>query len=387
MHSSQGIPGPVHGGRDAVIDWAEEVLGQIQTLRILRGGDRTRRKPMSRSSEPEEAIELRRAVAALEEEVSGLRRRLRDSHEVPAQLERDLAEAHRTIERLRSQNDKLAAVLEEAREQLSVLRAEVEKLTTPPNNFGTILQVNADGTLDVMTGNRKLRVAAQPTIDVKDLSVGQEVLLNESFNVVDVRGYERSGEVVRVREKLDDGRVVVIAHADEEQVVELADSMKDKPFRAGDFVRIDPKSNLVFERLARPEVEELVLEEVPDVTYEQVGGLAEQIEEIRDAVELPYVHKELFGDYGLVPPKGVLRYGRPGCGKSLSANAVANSPAKAVAERTGRPDVRSYFLNVKGPELLNKWVGETERQIRLIFQRAKEKSDEGVPVIVFFDEM
>jgi proteasome-associated ATPase len=306
----------------------------------------------------------------------------------PERIVLDVPEPWHTVEAAaRFQNDKLASVLEEAREQLSVLRAEVEKLTTPPNNFGTVLQVNDDGTVDVMTGNRKLRVAAQPTIEVKELSIGQEVLLNESLNIVDIRGYERSGEVVRVREKLADGRVVVIARADEEQVLELSDSMKGQKFRAGDFVRIDPKSGLIYERLARPEVEELVLEEVPDVTYDQVGGLVSQIEEIRDAVELPYVHKDLFGDYGLVPPKGILLYGPPGCGKTLIAKAVANSLATAVAERTGNPDTRSYFLNVKGPELLNKWVGETERQIRLIFQRAKEKSDEGVPVIVFFDEM
>ncbi len=342
---------------------------------------------MSRSSDAEQAAELRRQVEALETEVARLRRAPLSSGADSAELADQLAEAQSTVERLRAQNDKLSSVLEEAREQLSVLRAEVEKLTTPPNNFGTVLQVNSDGTVDVMTGNRKLRVAAQPNIEVKQLSVGQEVLLNESFNLVDVRGFERGGEVVRVREKLEDGRVVVIAHADEEQVLELADSMKDKLFRAGDFVRVDPKSNLIYERLARPEVEDLVLEEVPDVTYSHVGGLAEQIEEIRDAVELPYVHKDLFGEYGLVPPKGILLYGPPGCGKTLIAKAVANSLAQAVAERTGSPDTRSYFLNVKGPELLNKWVGETERQIRLIFQRAKEKSDEGVPVIVFFDEM
>ena len=219
------------------------------------------------------------------------------------------------------------------------------------------------------------------------LARGQEVLLNDSYNVVDVRSFEPTGEVVAVKEKLEDGRLLVLAHADEERVVQLAEPMRDVPIRAGDHVRIDSRTGLVHERLARPEVEELVLEEIPDVTYEDVGGLDHQIEEIRDAVELPYVHKDLFEKYGLAAPKGVLLYGPPGCGKTLIAKAVANSLALAVAERTGRSDARSYFLNIKGPELLNKYVGETERQIRLIFQRAKEKSEEGVPVIVFFDEM
>jgi proteasome-associated ATPase len=213
------------------------------------------------------------------------------------------------------------------------------------------------------------------------------VLLNESFSIIDVRSYDINGDVVRVRERLEDGRIVVIAHTDDERVVSVADSMQEVKIRAGDFVRVDPRAGLVIERLARPEVEELVLEEIPDISYEQVGGLAHQIEEIRDAVELPYVHRDLFADYGLVAPKGILLYGPPGCGKTLIAKAVANSLAKAVAERTGQPNARSYFLNIKGPELLNKWVGETERQIRLIFSRAKEKSEEGVPVIVFFDEM
>ncbi len=335
----------------------------------------------------EDASELRRQVAVLEEEVVGLRRRLQDAPRRIQDLESRLAESQERLARSLAHTDKLATVLEEAREQLAVLRAEVDKLTTPPNSFGTVTAVNEDGSVDVMAGNRKLRVAAQPSVEVKMLQKGQEVLLNESFTIIDVRNFDPTGEVVRVRELLEDGRLVVMAHADDERVVSLGDTMTDIKVRAGDFVRIDPRAGLVVERLARPEVEELVLEEIPDITYDQVGGLAAQIEAIRDAVELPYLHRELFAQYALEAPKGILLYGPPGCGKTLIAKAVANSLAKAVAERTGRPDARSYFLNIKGPELLNKWVGETERQIRLIFQRAKEKSDEGVPVIVFFDEM
>jgi proteasome-associated ATPase len=335
----------------------------------------------------DDATQLRSVVAALEEEIAVLRRRVRDAPARVEDLENELSRMRERLDRAMTQNDKLSAVLEEAREQLGVLREEVEKLTSPPNNFGTVLQVNDDGTLDIMTGSRKLRVAAQPNVEVKKLQVGQEVLLNEAFNIIDIRHFEPAGDVLRVREVLTDGRVVVFAHADEERVLQRSETMTDVKLRPGDYVRIDAKTGLILEKMERPEVEELVLEEVPDITYEDVGGLADQIEQIRDTVELPYMHKDLFREYELDPPKGILLYGPPGCGKTLIAKAVANSLAKKVSERTGSPDVRSYFLNIKGPELLNKWVGETERQIRLIFQRAKEKSDEGVPVIVFFDEM
>jgi len=335
----------------------------------------------------DDATQLRSVVAALEEEIAILRRRVRDAPARVEDLENELSRMRERLDRAMTQNDKLSAVLEEAREQLGVLREEVEKLTSPPNNFGTVLQVNDDGTLDVMTGSRKLRVAAQPNVEVKKLQVGQEVLLNEAFNIIDIRHFEPAGDVLRVREVLTDGRVVVFAHADEERVLQRSETMADVKLRPGDYVRIDAKTGLILEKMERPEVEELVLEEVPDITYEDVGGLADQIEQIRDTVELPYMHKDLFREYELDPPKGILLYGPPGCGKTLIAKAVANSLAKKVSEQTGSPDVRSYFLNIKGPELLNKWVGETERQIRLIFQRAKEKSDEGVPVIVFFDEM
>jgi len=334
-----------------------------------------------------EAHQLHATVRMLEEEVAVLRRRLQDAPRRVRVLEERLLEGKNKLAQAAAQNQKLAAVLEETREQLALLRQEVEKLTSPPNPFGTLLRINEDGTADVHTSGRKLRVNVEPNIEIKALEVGQEVLLNEAYNVIDVREFEQVGEVVAVKERLGEKRLVVLGRADEERVVELAAPMRNEHIRAGDHVRMDPRTGLVFERLIRPEVEELVLEEVPDVTYADIGGLTEQIVAIQDAVELPYLHRERFEDYRLSPPKGVLLYGPPGCGKTLIAKAVANSLATAVAAKEGNADTRSYFLNIKGPELLNKYVGETERQIRLIFQRAKEKSDEGVPVIVFFDEM
>ena len=351
---------------------------------------------MTADNNPVEVAALRATIVQLEDEISTLRYRLETTPRRLRQLEDQLLETKGKVLAANQQNDKLSAVLEEAREQLVVLRQEVEKLSAPPNPYGSVLSVHADGTVDVVTSGRKLRVVAQPNIEVKKLQIGQEVLLNDAFNIVDIGGFEPLGDVVAIKDRLDDGRLVVLAHADEEKVVSLADNMSDTFVRVGDHVRLDDRTGLVFEKLARPEVEELVLEEVPDIDYSQIGGLTEQIEAIRDAVELPYRHKTLFGEYNLEAPKGVLLYGPPGCGKTLIAKAVANSLALAVADEAalgtagdlaGSADARSYFLNIKGPELLNKYVGETERQIRLIFQRAKEKSDEGVPVIVFFDEM
>jgi proteasome-associated ATPase len=331
--------------------------------------------------------ELAQTIRMLEEEIAILRRRLQDAPRRVRVLEERLLEAKGRLSQAVSQNERLSAALEETREQLALLRTEVEKLTAPPNAFGIIDRVNSDGTLDVLTGGRKLRVGVEPAIEVKELDRGQEVLLNEAMSVVDVRAFDPAGEVATIREVMPDGRVIVVGPGGDERVVGLAGPMTDSALRVGDAVRLDGRSGLIHERLVRPEVEELVLEEIPDITYEQIGGLGPQIETIRDAVELPYLHKQLFEDYQLSAPKGVLLYGPPGCGKTLIAKAVANSLARAVSAKTGSRDARSYFLNVKGPELLNKYVGETERQIRLIFARAKEKSDEGVPVIVFFDEM
>ncbi|MEU5882877.1 proteasome ATPase, partial [Spirillospora sp. NPDC047279] len=267
------------------------------------------------------------------------------------------------------------------------LKEEVDRLAQPPSGFGVFLEARDDGTVDIFTGGRKLRVNVSPAVDVDELKRGQEVMLNEALNIVEALEFEEQGEVVMLKEVFADGeRALVIAHADEERVIKLAEPLRGVPLRAGDSLMLEPRSGYAYEKIHKAEVEELVLEEVPDISYEEIGGLGPQIEQIRDAVELPYLHADLFREHQLRPPKGVLLYGPPGCGKTLIAKAVANSLAKQVAEKTGQ-EGKSFFLNIKGPELLNKYVGETERHIRLVFQRAREKASAGTPVIVFFDEM
>jgi proteasome-associated ATPase len=354
-------------------------------------------------------------ISFLEEEVAVLRRRLADSPRHVRLLEERLRETEAGLASVTGQNERLADTLREARDQIVALKEEVDRLAQPPSGFGVFLEACEDGTADVFTGGRKMRVSVSPAVELEKLRPGQEVVLNEALNVVIAQGYETVGEVVMLKELLEDGdRALVISHADEERVVRLAEPLRDSVLRAGDSLLLEPRSGYVYERIPKAEVEELILEEVPDITYSDIGGLSSQIVQIRDAVELPYLHADLFREHQLRPPKGVLLYGPPGCGKTLIAKAVANSLAKQVAARTaaaraasgeqeapeeagpakagqGRDgqakEGKSFFLNIKGPELLNKYVGETERHIRLVFQRAREKASEGMPVIVFFDEM
>jgi proteasome-associated ATPase len=322
-------------------------------------------------------------IAYLRAEVEHLRRRLGTERSTDSRL----TELEAKLSATSSQNERLSSTLREARDQIVTLKEEVDRLAQPPTGFGTFLQRNDDDSVDVFTGGRKLRVNVSPTVDKDALRRGQEVILNEAMNVVLALEFEQTGEVVSLKEILADGeRALVMGNADEERVVRLAEPLIGLKIRPGDSLLLDARSGYVYERVPKSEVEELVLEEVPDIDYESIGGLRNQIESIRDAVELPYLHPEIFVEHELKPPKGVLLYGPPGCGKTMIAKAVAASLAKKVSERTGE-EGRSFFLNIKGPELLNKYVGETERHIRLVFQRAREKASEGTPVIVFFDEM
>ncbi|GGN67226.1 proteasome ATPase [Nocardia rhizosphaerihabitans] len=338
-----------------------------------------------------------RELEAVRAEAAALRRQLADSPDRARELEA-------RIDSLTIRNGKLMDTLKEARQQLIALREEVDRLGQPPSGYGIVIHSYDDQTVDVFTSGRKMRLTCSPNIDVATLEYGQTVRLNEALTVVEAGKFDAIGEIGTLREILDDGRrALVVGHADEERVVWLSgplskvaeyDDLDDpdspiRKLRPGDSLLVDTKAGFAFERIPKAEVEDLVLEEVPDVDYTDIGGLGRQIEQIRDAVELPFLHKDLFREYALRPPKGVLLYGPPGCGKTLIAKAVANSLAKKIAEARGEDakEAKSFFLNIKGPELLNKFVGETERHIRIIFQRAREKASEGTPVIVFFDEM
>ena len=346
-----------------------------------------------------ELEQLRREAAILREQLTSVS---------GGQRSREVQQLEARIDSLAARNAKLMDTLKEARQQLLALREEVDRLGQPPSGYGVLLGTHDDGTVDVFTSGRKMRLTCSPNIDLSTLKKGQTLRLNEALTVVEAGHFEAVGEISTLREVLADGRrALVVGHADEERIVWLAeplvaaenlppeivdaldDDLRPRKLRPGDSLLVDAKAGYAFERIPKAEVEDLVLEEVPDVSYGDIGGLTRQIEQIRDAVELPFLHKELYREYSLRPPKGVLLYGPPGCGKTLIAKAVANSLAKKMAEVRGEDarEAKSYFLNIKGPELLNKFVGETERHIRLIFQRAREKASEGTPVIVFFDEM
>jgi proteasome-associated ATPase len=338
---------------------------------------------------PLDDADLRRRTVFLEQELDLLRAKVAESPRHMRLLEDRLAEAQARVAGLSERNERLADTLREARDQMVSLKEEIDRLAQPPSGYGVFLEAFEDGTVDIFTSGRKLRVAVSPEVVSHDLQHGQEVMLNEAMNVVAARGFERAGEVVMLKEILDGGdRALVIGHTDEERVVYLADTLRGKTIRVGDSLLLETRSGYVYERIPKSEVEELILEEVPDIDYTDIGGLSKQIEAIRDAVELPFLHADLFREHKLRPPKGILLYGPPGCGKTLIAKAVANSLAKQVQKVHGGDEkATAFFLNIKGPELLNKYVGETERHIRLVFQRAREKASEGTPVIIFFDEM
>lgn len=326
-------------------------------------------------NESDSSLGYRREIDRFQQQIRIIEEEIRKAESSKDQLD----QAHR-------QNEKLILALQEAREQIEALRQEVEKLTAPPSSFAVFSDANTDDTVNVYVAGRKMKVNVHPSVKIPELRRGQQLILNEALNVVEVRDFELQGEVVRLKDLLEDRRAIIMLRADEERVAEIAASLETERLSVGDHLLFDTRSGYLLEKLPKSEVEELVLEEVPDVSYEQIGGLGDQIEQIRDAVELPFLHRELFAEYRLSPPKGILLYGPPGCGKTLIAKAVANSIAKKMGDVSGR-EVKSYFLHVKGPELLNKYVGESERQIREVFNKAREKAREGMPVIVFFDEM
>ncbi|MCA4131468.1 proteasome ATPase [Arthrobacter sp. M4] len=354
-------------------------------------------RPTSEEPNPAGDRSLERAAlqsSSGEAEVSVAERQINILRDKLRHIDRQLAAATQN-------NTKLVSMLETAKAEILRLKAALEQEGQPPYSFGTVLQLNprrqptagnsgmaaTEESVDIFNAGRKMRVGLSPLVNMNQLTVGQEVLLNEALLVVAGLGYERAGELVTLKELLGADRALVVGRADEERVVRLSGALQRQALRVGDALSIDTRTGYALEKVPRAEVENLVLEEVPDITYEDIGGLGPQIEQIRDAVELPFLHPDLYREHGLKAPKGILLYGPPGCGKTLIAKAVANSLAARASERAGNTDLKSYFLNIKGPELLDKYVGETERHIRLIFSRAREKASDGSPVVVFFDEM
>ena len=395
----------MHGAHRAALDGSPR-KGRVDTMKEFEKKGNPNREPPSegmkglskflpmtdsnyrrRLTEYEVQVQdLQTYVRSLETETGRLRKKMEDMPKEFMILENKLREANRQLVQAFNQNEKLVNALYEAREQITSLKEEVDKLCAPPSTYGVYLSENEDGTVNILSQGRKVKVNIHPSIKAADIKAGQELILNEGLNVVEMAGYEIQGEVVVLKEILEDNRAVVTQRADEDKVGIIADPLRTVKLKVGDHILMDAKSGYLLEKLPKSEVEDLTLEEVPDIDYEDIGGLTDQIEAIKDAVELPYLYSDYYKEHRLAPPKGVLLYGPPGCGKTMIAKAVANNLAARISEKRGEK-VKGYFLSIKGPELLNKYVGETERKIREIFVKAREKAAEDVPVVIFFDEM
>ena len=305
----------------------------------------------------------------------------------PSFTSHQLREARAEAASLAAKNERLTAALTAARERIVELGAQLDAVTAPPVTLGLLTaspRARGEGRpveADVVLGGRPMRLGLHPGLDPAALGAGRLVAVNDQMLVVDSLPAPDTGEAVTLDEVLGARRALVTTGGGASRVLALAEGLDPAALKPGDTLVADLRADLATALVERTGVEQLVIAEAPDVSWADIGGLGPQIGRIRDAIELPFAHPGLYRGYGLRAPKGVLLYGPPGCGKTLIAKAVATCLADSAG---GRP---AAFLNIKGPELLSKFVGETERQIRAIFVQARKAAAEDRPVVVFFDEM
>lgn len=275
----------------------------------------------------------------------------------------------------------------EAQETIRQFNETYEKLTSPANRIGTFLGSPQEGIAYIAVGDAEYYANVDPKLDVKQLKVGTRVKINEAFAVVGDIGYHPEGPMVKVAEVLPDGRlrIAMDAQMGSGRIVLRSSDLAEKALKVGDEVRLEPTMRVALEHFQKSEVRGYFLEKIPEIPWEKIGGQEEAISLIRDTIERPLLYPELYKKFGKRHLKGILLYGPPGCGKTLIGKATAYNLTKAYRERTGR-DVREYFMLINGPQLLNMWLGETERFIREIFAAARERAKEGYLVFIFIDE-
>ena len=286
---------------------------------------------------------------------------------------------------LRRQLMEREITFQESRRALVELEAALEKVTAPANRVGVYLGSPKAGIATVFVAGSEYYANVDPRVDPAQLKVGARVLINEAYAVVGVLGQIPSGPVAKISDVLEGGRVRIgQEHGTGDFVRERSEELLDTDLKVGDEVRTDTTMKIVLERLQSRESKEYFLEEIPPMSWEKIGGQQEAIQAIRDTIELPTLQPELFARFQYSTPKGFLLYGPPGCGKTLIGKATAYNLAQHLREEG--EDVKEYFMHIKGPEILNMWLGETERMVREIFSQARQKRKEGFLPFIFIDE-